>query len=343
MTRTVRPVLVFYAALALAACGGGGGGDPAFQAPPPVALVPLTAANATSTASDVLAAIDAGTVLAGLGLNLTFNVIAPLDVTGGSAAARLSRDSQRMLASSVRRLVSSAAGPGASAIDTLDCLVTGSVVVTSSIATPGTLAANDTVVTAYDNCNDGDGLVLDGTLDLRVASFAGDLSSGFFVLATDAGLDQLLLTADGQSLLLDGDASLDIDTSADTILTVTIEGALLDLEINGATSELSDFLITVDADISNLDDLEVSLTGNGTLTSTALGGKVNFEIIEPLVERESQSFPEDGQIEILGANASSVTVTDGSVPIDRVSLGIDSNGDLVVEETIDTTWPELLP
>ncbi len=333
---------LFCAGFLLASCGGGGGGS-SFSPDQPAALVAITPGNAVSTTSATLTAIEAGSLVTDFGLSLSFFVLAPLDATGGGAATRLGIIPRRARAHAVRAAATAASGPSANAVDPRECLVTGSVLITSIIATPGTLSRNDRVTTAFTDCDDGEGLILDGTLVLRVESFIGDLAAGFFVLTTSTSLDQLLVTADGASVLLDGDVALDIDTSDDSILTVVASGDTLDIEVNTVPSTLTDFSISANTDISNFDDWVDILTADGTLTSTALGGRVTFETdpTDPLVQHEIHEFPESGTIEILGAAGSGILVSDSTG--DAVLLDVDSDGNGLYETTITTTWPALLP
>ncbi|MCC7258788.1 MAG: hypothetical protein IT486_10505 [Gammaproteobacteria bacterium] len=327
-TRPAGWLTTFTVAL-LAGCGGGGGGSN-FSSTPAQAVA-ITQANAADVTSTTLTAVDGAAWLSDFGLYLAFGLIAPLDEAAMMASA-----------------AGNGSGPGARLVETatLECLVAGDVVITSDIETAGTLTPNDTIELDFDNCNDGDGVIIDGELDLRVEVFSGDLGSGFFLLETETTLDRLLLTADGESLRLDGEVELDMDTRADDLLAVAVAGSSLDVVVNGEASTLTDFQLTVDSDITNPDDWVYTKAGSGTLTAEALGssqadGKVTFETIDPLVERDSAEFPLEGQFEILGANNSSVLVSDTAD--DEVYLDVDADGNGQYEATITTTWTALLP
>lgn len=328
-THALRLMAVAVTAL-LAGCGGGGGGS-GFSGSTSAEPVEITAANATDVAGTTLRALEGASALAAVALSITFGVIVPLDAGGGASAQ------------------SAGGGPAPAAVvtETLDCVLSGTVTVTTDVATAGTLVANDTVRTAFANCNDGEGLILDGTLDLRVLTFAGNLNAGLFLLTTDATVDRLLITVDGDSVELDGDVGLDIDTTQDPLLSVSIEGdgsGTLEVEVNAEAGTLRDFFMVVDTDLTDPDTVYTRSAG-GTFDSEAIGppggeGRVTFETIDELVERDSQQYPEAGQIEIFGDD-SSVLVTDSTA--DAVLLDVDSDGNGQYEETIATTWPDLVP
>lgn len=321
-----RGWLTTFAVALLAGCGGGGGGSN-FSGSTPAQPVAITQANAADVAGATLGALEGVAVLSDFALYLAFALIAPAESVATAAAA-------------------GGGAPGPRLVETQECLVTGEVVVTTNIDTPGTLVRDDTIELDFDDCNDGEGFIIDGVLELQVDAFDGDLASGFFLLETDATLDRLLITADGESLRLDGETTLDIDTRAEELLSVAVAGASLDVEVNGAAGTLSDFFLTVDTSIADPDDWEYATAAGGTLASEALGtsqadGEVTFETIDPLVQRDSQEFPLEGQLEIFGDRGSSVLVTDSAG--NEVLLDVDADGNGQYEATIATTWEALLP
>lgn len=327
MPTIARRFLILTTTALLAACGGGGGGSD-FSSSTPARQVPITAANAAAVASITLGTLDGVAVLSDFALNLAFDLLAPLDGYANAAAAGRS-------------------APGPRLVETMDCLVAGDVTIDSRIATAGTLEMDDRIEIDFDGCNDGDGIIIDGSLALKVeADLTGDLGTGFFLLQTDATLDRLLITADGTSLELDGTTELDIDTREDDMLHVAVQATTLDVEIDAEPATLGDFLLTVDTDITDPDDWEYTTAAAGTLTAEALGdasadGEVSFETIDPLVERDSAPYPLLGQFEIRGDDDSSVLVSDA--PGDEVLLDVDADGNGTVEVTLTTTWSALVP
>ena len=181
--------------------------------------------------------------------------------------------------------------------------------------------------------------MLDGTLGLRVQAFTGNLGTGFFTLTAAATFGQLSATSGSDAAAFDGDATLAIDTTDPVLLDSTVSGSSLKVTLNGETATLSNYAVTTSTDITNPNDFDESLEAVGTITSAALGGRIDLDTIAPLLQRDSETAPRSGQFTITGAGGShvDVTVTTGGA----VTLDIDDNGDNVVDDTINTTWAAL--
>lgn len=337
MTPTLRRTVLIMAVSLLAACGGGGGGSSfsgGSPSPAPAEYVALTAGNAEEVARATLEGIDAAATisqLTALALALAgFDPPVPAAAPGGMAA-------QALLPSAVSE-------------DTLDCLASGTITVTTDLATPGELNVGDSIAAVFADCDGDDGLIIDGSYELQVNSFSGDLDGGLYVLQGTVALDGLLLTVDGESLSLDGNVSadLDVDTASEVVIALgdDLGGASLAYVLNGVSGTIEDFLVEIATNVTNPADPEESMNASGTLVSVAgIGGKVDFATFAPLVQRESLPFPTSGEVEITGADASTVLVSDLSSPVDGVVIDIDSDGDGEYElaDSIETTWPVLLP
>jgi hypothetical protein len=335
MKNTARRILLASGTLVLAACGGGGG-DSVFGPAAPTA-VPITAANAQDVASDVAQAFAAAGSLADFDLDFLFNEVSALAAPGG-ASARFSRGGQP---ASMRAMRLSLAGPSPNLVTTDPCIVAGSVTVTSNIASSGTLTVDDAVSATFNACDDGDGQVIDGTIGFTVQQFTGDLPGGFFTLTAPVTFTQLTVTAGTDVAVFDGNATIALDTTDNVLLYSTVSGSSLSITLNGSKTTLGSYFVTTITDITNGLDFDESLEAGGTLTSDALGGKVDLETVDPLLQAESDTYPRSGLFTILGGDNTyeDVSVTDGN--LGTVTLDIDTDGNGQVDTTQTTTWAAL--
>lgn len=329
--------VIILGSLFLGACGGGGGGGGddgnLGGTPPPPQPVQITASNGQHIGGATLAAIDVSTLMSDLVLSLSGEAVGAASAQGGSSA-RLADASAGLRAHAV-------AGPVAHAPEA--CTGGGTVTVDNTIAASGTLTQGDRLSYAFSNCNE-DGIVFNGGFSLVVSAYNDDPAP--FILEATLTFSQLQLTYDGEEVRLGGAVTVSADTQFNPFI-VELTGQSLAVQVNAEASTLSNFTLTVATDVSDPDDWNYSRMAEGVYTSTAIGGQVAIETIAPLLQSESQTFPADGQIEIIGANRSGLLISDMDSPVDGVTLDFDLDGDgeyeFPAEPSVDTTWPELLP
>jgi len=328
---------VFSAAL-LASCGGGGGGGSAVVSPPPPApdLV-ITADNAFDVASAVVQSagllFEFGTASDG-GLGGS----ASAQATGWRAyAARSSLMRAHALAQSGTVTASVAFGPF-----TESCLVSGLITLSGNIAdeTGNSLTAGDRIRAVFEQCDDNEGIVVDGQLDLVVREVQGDpIFSDFFLVRLDTTLTGFQVTADGETASANGSFTLTLDSRQFPLTVTRIVGAALKIVGAGEEATLSGFDQRLEEDFGG-SPVTHRARASGTLTSKRIGGTVRYATPagDDLLGLNDDD-PSSGVIEITGKASSRIRVV--IVDTGIVVLEVDTDGDGTVDHYIDTTWAAL--
>ena len=216
------------------------------------------------------------------------------------------------------------------------CAVDGSVTVSGNVADPTTLSTGDRLMLEFFDCDDGFGQVLNGIYELLINSFSGDLGQLLFTLSatsTFTGFEVM----EGQELTsLNGDATLDLDTSMPLMTSVSVSGDSISVSDNTDTATLRTFQTDVTHDASVTPEA-YTYAASGTLTSTLFEGEVNYST--PVTfQGFAGEYPHTGELLITGAGGSSVRL----IALDNVNVRLEIDpGDGSGVITQDTTWAEL--
>jgi hypothetical protein len=340
-------------AAVLSACGGGGGGGD--DGDIGVALQPLIidANNAMQVSAAVL---DASELVVDVGE--PGGPITGVAVEGDGAQFDLAELVRaRLDLFSVLHAQAAAAQVTGVVFDpvTLDCLNNGSVTISGDVDDPllDTLAPGDTLSAVFSNCDDGDGLVVNGSLDMVVVSFSGAIdldpnAEDFFVPPYDftfnTTLNNLSITeiVSGSTFTANGNLTLSEATPDGVFFESEFTGDSLSVRTPETTDTLSDYLILATLDEGNQN--AYSMDSNGTLASTLLNGIVDF-LTTSLFTGFGDAFPNTGVMVISGetivggAGPSSVEVI--AEDSQCVRLLVDENGDGGTDADIVTTWDSL--
>lgn len=313
MNRMSKTLLLSLATL-LAACGGSddGGGAPG------VPLAALTSAN-----SPVIASVVVGAVSDSLYVGDLSGLAAPTSAaTGGVSVGDVDVGAPPVLAVSIGS-------------DVEQCAVSGTVSFTATIANPETLTPGDSISLTFDDCDQGDGVLLDGGFGFSVATFQGDVATGAFRFAITVTLSDLRLIENGESTTLAGDMSLTIDTMNASAMSLTVAGNSLTVTSGNESASLAGYSIALTVDpLVGTSLLEV----DGTVQSSEFAGRVDVATTAPLVVNVA-GIPTEGEITIDGANGATITVR--VVSAELVELHVDLDGNGTVDEVIATTWGDL--
>ena len=321
MNTLSRIIVATSSVLAIAACGGGGDGDsgggPAGHTP----STEITSANAPVVAGSVVKATSRSDVFSSMGGFMT-----PVFTASGQVTVSAIRSFKGTTGTVTTDAVSSGS---------MACAVSGSVTFSADIASADTLTAGDDISFTYQDCDQGEGAVLDGALEMTVRTFQGDAANGSFLMTVDLGMDGFGVLQDGQGSTIDGSLSFTLDTRDANALRIEVSGETLDVASGGEFASLADFrtAITVDA------QLETSLLEvDGYLMSSAFSGEVRYETLEPF-ELDVAGVATGGQIRITGADNATISIT--ILGEQNAQLDIDTDGDGVVDEVVMVSWTEL--
>ena len=319
MNSLYRTLATCFGLTLLTACGGGGGGDAPVQASPAV----ITSANAPAIAGEaadsVMATAEVDDLL-GLGGGFTIT----------SKTSPLGTD---FLKSSIERgIMQAAIGP-----ETVLCGAGGSITVSGQLAEPTTLTAGDFVSTVFDNCDDGQGVVIDGSFEFRVDAFSGDFTSGTFALTVTLTVSNFAVTDDGDLETVNGSVTLTLDTSAAPQNSVTLSGNSLTVSDASGTGTLSNFSTTVSQN-DGVVPAAITFESSATMTSSEFEGSVSYTTPVPFQASEGE-YPFMGELLVTGAEGAAVRL----IALDNVNcrIEVDLDGDGAFDESVDTTWDEI--
>jgi len=322
MKRAIPAVLATL--LVLAACGGSGGGQ-AGPTPDPVAFLAITAANAPAATKAsyqaALASTDAARLIGTTGLTSTSGDGPSKPGAGVELTSTLMKVLQKI-----------PVGP-----ETSMCAVTGSITISGTIENPLTLTEGDEFLIVAKNCNDGLGETIDGQMSFTVGEFDGDLLGGSYRLTMRIELTDFQVKTVDDVIMSRGDATVTLDTMTPLIVSASISGDALTVDSNARSETLSIYSTVQTLDTGDLPS-SFTLVSSGTLDTTELDGAIRFST-PVMFEGVEGEYPSSGELLITGDNSSARLIAENNVDV-RIEINLDSDPE--PEETIVTTWAELI-
>jgi hypothetical protein len=308
----------------IAACGSGGdqfGGG----AQPPSSTLTITSANAAMATRAAWDAVIASGEFGNLGGSFGLTAASP----DGFAKATQAPKPAGFLVNVMQKVPF---GP-----DVYPCIPSGTVTLSGDVADPLTITTGDTFRAVYELCDEGFGEVVDGTIDLSVREFTGDiLLTGLYMLSMDALVTNLQVVTGTDTITNNGDATVSLDTMQAPFISASVSGTSMTVDSNTSAETLSNFSSRQTVD-GNEPEVPFTLSGSGTLDSTQLAGIVHYST-PSMFSGEGLDYPSAGVLLVQGENSSARLTAVDNV---NVTIEIDSNGDGVVDATIDTTWAAL--
>jgi hypothetical protein len=306
----------------MSACGGGGGGGGGAAAP--ADLVNIDAGNADTIVREVLSvgagSGDFGMAAGGSGI---------LAADGGSNALALKMAARRTIQAVGQIQPSANYGP-----ERENCLVSGAVTLSASLASTETLRSGDQITAVFESCDDGDGAVYNGRLRIDVQSFTGDLFADLYRLDSRFTLTNLAITEDGTTETGNGTLNVNMNLLTANLESYSITTTRFSLSSGSTSWTMHDVVSTVDDDYRGGGWL-MTLSESGSLESSNFEGRVDYGTTTPFQSVDGNP-PATGVLRIDGANGSSITVT--ALNEENLQLVIDWNGDTIVDETRLMAW-----
>ncbi len=317
----------------LASCGGGGsGGGSTASTETPVAI---TTANAEAAAGAGAANAQSTYEVASEG----GDIVTGVSVRKAGAGPRLAAFANKQLRWILQNDVDTPPRlTGISHPDEVPCGVSGSVSVAFDDADNSLgLSAGDSFTLTFNNCIDYSDMVsVNGMISLRFNALSGNpLVDSVWSVDVTMTLANVVVAGGGDTATFNGDMSYALETQDDVNFMGSVKGNSLTIDINGVTESLSNYLI---AFTENDVTLAYTVNANGTVSSTELGGYVQFETLATF-EGVAPDYPYTGRMKITGEGNSSVTLT--AIDSTNVQLEIDVDGDGTADQTLTTTWESL--
>ena len=225
--------------------------------------------------------------------------------------------------------------------ETSFCLVSGSVTVSGDLASPVTFTVDDVINVDSDMCNDGDGQIIDGMLEMTISSFDGDITTSEFLFGVDLVMTEFKVITPPDTMTdtmtVNGDIGTTIDTRTPPVIEGSVFGDSFVVSGMGVTESISMFSTIYTEDSSTF---PVSWTNDsmGTVDSSEVDGAVKYET-RVKFEGSGVNFPHTGHLLITGSEGATLLLR----TIDDVNIEIDADydGNGSVDETFVLTWAEL--
>jgi len=221
--------------------------------------------------------------------------------------------------------------------DISPCLEDGTVTTSGDVADPETITTDDTFRVEYEACDDGLGEVIDGIIDFTVRDFTGDIFLGIYMVSMDAIVTNMQVVTDTDTITSNGDATVSLDNTQSPFLTAGVSGTSMTVDSNSSSETLSNYASdqTLDA---GMQELPYTMKAFGTLDTTQLDGIVQYSTPVTFTG-EGLDYPSAGSMLVDGEDSSARLTAVDNV---SVTIEVDNNGDGVIDDTINTTWADLL-
>jgi uncharacterized protein YhfF len=218
------------------------------------------------------------------------------------------------------------------------CAISGTVDVTVNFSNPEQPSVNDRFEFLFTDCDDGTGVIVDGSMTITIASIGGDVASGNFVLGMEIGFSAFAVTEGGETTGAEGTISIVIDTSQPPVTTISVSTTTFVTTSEGEEEILTSFTIEITEDASMF-PVAVTVETSFTISSPRIGGEVTVSTSLAL-QSMGEDHPFVGELRIEGANQAVIVMI--ALDANTVRLQIDVDGDASIDETVDMTWDELM-
>lgn len=231
--------------------------------------------------------------------------------------------------------------PNATQTETISCTQGGSLAITfNDNDNNSTITAGDTIIVMYQDCKEED-ILFNGQQTTQILLTEGDWENQTapYHFRENSTFDNLNFASNGDSLTINGDMTIDLNNQDGINAFTNLSGANLTWTSTGSEPDsvtLSNYTFN---STNNLNTSQYSVTSNGHLDSSTIGGSVSFNTTQDFQGVGDQN-PNTGIMLIGGANGSKATVR--VIDNINVAIDVDSNGDSTNEQTITTTWSALL-
>jgi hypothetical protein len=230
---------------------------------------------------------------------------------------------------------------GVSTSQTVTCAKGGSMLVTANVAS-STFAAGDSISIDASACAEGN-IVISGKVTFAFNSITGtptvsSIWSGSFGLS----FTNFSASEYGDTVVANGSMTVGITQTAPSTASITVSGTNVSLAGqyhtgNSSTLTLKNFTET--ASITSM--LQTTSLNYALDANVPKLGNVSYTVktLNDFKQSVSALYPYQGALKITASDNSSVTLT--AVDSTNVTLGLDKNGDGVIDQTVNTTWAAL--
>jgi len=328
-------VLALGSAMALSACGGGGGGGGS-TTPPPVTTTPppvstqssITAANATSAASNAYAATTSvGTSSDTLTAILTGVSVSRVNINTVAPVLNLVK-----LAYSGKQLL-------VGVTNVQNCAVSGTLTLDATLGNPSanTFSNGDSMTVTATNCvNDAtNNESVNGTLSIKFSGVSGSIPSKVFGVTMDTTFTDFNITSGTTKVGVKGDMKIVLNQTSAGMNNIALSGSSLQTtEQQGSAAVVNRTITGYTVTGKNESGVSTSAADFGLSGTSPKLGTFTYTVknLAPFVINAGAAVPSSGSLIVTG-NASSVTATVVANGV-RVDFSAAGNGTITSTETV---------
>ena len=331
-------------------CGGGGGGDDGGGFVDTSQPLALNSNNAVAVSGLVVEAHGGGITAGSLGENVIASANSSIE---GGLKFDLRTFVMRDVVYQILKMQQEGTLAGPSVIagqipPRVDCTDGGWV--TATLNPPGAdteLSEGDSITLNFNGCVEDD-VTLNGALSVFVLDLLGDPSNDLsWELVLRLNFDTLTASGGGSFIEIIGTLDVTVEQLAPDEIEIKITTEVGD----GSGSTVSSFLYFGEGEdfteltlftvtIKENPDGSFTLTSEGTLRSSFIGGKVTFRTTPDVTGDDfDNSDPFAGLMEIIGAGNSNILMR--ILDSVNVALDVDDDGDGTSDYTIPTSWDQM--
>lgn len=288
-----------------------------------------------------MATIDANNAafIAGGVVDAVFTIGGFDDVLVSGATGVMSRQNNSgqskvgsLQASGLLRYLSSVPIPGTNR----PCIFVGGVTVSGEVSDPTTLSTGDRIMREFFDCDDGAGQILNGSYEIVINNFSGDLGQGLFNLNATVTFNGFEVTEGQQLTSFIGAATLHLDTSMPPMTRLSISGDSVSVSNNTDSATLMAFQTDVTRNAGVAPEA-YTIAASGMVSSTLFEGDVFYST--PITFQGSAGdYPFAGELLVAGGAGASVRL----IALDDINVRLEIDlGDGSGLVTQEATWAEL--
>jgi hypothetical protein len=327
---------IFIPGLAVAfaaGCGGGGGGGNSGPAAANPELAAITAENAADISGEVVDNVEETAELGRFGDFGGMGVAAaPGDPSLSKAAVAAATKAGTAQSGGLRTILYAAFE-----LTEAPCEVSGTVSISADLKSNDSLSAGDFIEFSFNQCDNGEGEVVDGRVAWSIQSFSGDPDTGFFRLAARLSFDNLTATEGTETGSINGAIDSVVDTESYPLISASQSGERLSMTDGVHTVILEDWITAVTADESSQPHA-YTWDASGSISVPEHGGAVTYNVLETFTGF-GENPPDSGVLLIEGKDGGNIKVT--VVSQGQVQIDVDYEGDGVVDDSKLVAWEDL--
>lgn len=335
--KKIPAALSLTSAALLVACGGGGGGS---AVPGQTNASVITPSNAQTVSKQ---ALNGSSTLNG-GATSSTSLVTGVSITGDTTARTglVNAALQQMYkALDVPPPSSLATGVTTTAPQTVACPSGGTMTVSVTYANANTLSNGDSMTVTSNSCVEN-GAKLNGTLTFTFSDVSAPISQTSAWSATMAlKFTNFTVEENNEVAGTSGDMTLKFNQKAAQDVAYTISGSSLRATLVKSGATVLDQTLSSYAYTGSSNSSGVTQSANFTFADNLVAAYSAYTVATITVFRQTSasSYPYTGALTVTAGNNSKATLT--ALDSTNVRIDVDSNGDGIADQSINTTWVAL--